>query len=199
MKYELEVIPPGIVIYRVKEPLFTAECAYFIASVQKQVSSGKNRIIIEFNERSGKGEAGLVYLEKCLRSQIQLAKKLGGNLKFVAPTPLNAQVAGTSATFEDALKSLIDAGPDFVNAYQALVVQTSDQAKRLAKIAAENQILAIKLQQLLEMVSQPSTDQELQDAVTHYRILAGQHEAVQPSKLAAAAKDPSKPDTPPKT
>lgn len=169
MKIKLETLKQGIFVCHILDALSLAEAEQITQGVTKVLSNGKARVLVEFNQASISGEAGPTYFEKALRTQRELAQKMGGDLKYVVPDPAGSKIPGAFYKYEDAISVFLGKSEDLLKDKATLQAEI-DQLRR------ENEVLTIKLEDLSSHFQQPSSNQDLKAALEHYQTLAAELE-----------------------
>ncbi len=189
MKFKLQSTPEGIVICRIKEPLSKIESDQVTQGIERILTSGKSKLILEFSLNAA---LGAPYLEKSLRTLKATAGRLGGDIKYVVPDPIGQRIFGSVTQLDVAIKSLLELkGIPQPNPVGEPVPEKKPEKEKkdppdetlltleMKKLTNENRILTEKVRELLQIVRQPSTNEDLKLAVDHYRKLATEVEANQ--------------------
>ena len=169
MKFELEKHLSGVVIGKFDEPFTKVNCEDLLKVVVKMLEVGKTRIILSFAPTSAIGEFGIDYIEGMLRRHRLLAKKMGGDIRYVLPITLSSHVATSESSIDLALRKFVGIVIDSESELLQLRAETN-------KLREANILLAKRLADALKKLRTPQTDEELKRAVAHYKALAGVEE-----------------------
>lgn len=152
MKISLSKQPSGTILCQVNDSLSDSEFELLVRGVSKFLANGKARIDVEIAKKVPPPQ--IEKIQKALAPHVEMARKLGGEIRFRSP--------GESAAAEAASVS------------PAKVKQLEFELEHLRE---ENRLLAEKLSEALAMAGEPSqssSKKELQAALEHYRALAGE-------------------------
>lgn len=181
MKFKLDNLPQGIIACRILEPLKNSEALQIVKGIEKVLSNGKARIILEFNKTSAEGEGGADFLEKSLRPFKVLAKKMRGDILFVVPDPYGDKIFGAYPDMKAAEIGILGEPEGGKKGSSDLVADLEVARKEAKELKTQNQFLEKKIEELIHLIRKPSTDDELKKGIEHYRVLAAQVEAESPS------------------
>ena len=165
MKFKLENHPSGVLIGKFNEPFTQENCDDLVKVVEKMLAVGKARIILSFALSSASGELGIDFIEKILRRHRLLAKKMGGDIRYVLPITLSSHVATSESSIDHALRKF--GGFEDDSESQLLHLKAE-----MNKLREANTLLAKRLVETLKKLRSPQTDEELQRAMVHYKALA---------------------------
>jgi len=186
VKVSVESHPKGLVICKIKKSLLPKEAALVIVGISKLLANGKARILVEFAEEAATGPMGAEYLEKVLRDKRELAKRAGGDIRYViagagpGAVAARARIPGANADLETAVQAFLGESEALAKAQEAMQVELKEKSELLNKLKTENAALVQKLEELLRIVRKPSTDRELWAAVEHYKKLSAEIELEPP-------------------
>lgn len=169
MKFKLENHPSGVVIGKFNEAFTKENCNDLVKVVEKMLAVGKARIVLSFALSSASGEYGIDFIEKILRRYKLLAKKMGGDIRYVLPITLSSQVATSESSIDQALRKFVGIEVDSESQILHLKTETN-------KLREANSLLAKRLADALKKLRSPQTDEELKRAVAHYKALAAEAE-----------------------
>ena len=166
MKFKLESHPSGVLIGKFNEPFTRENCDDLVKVVEKMLAVGKTRIVLSFALSSASGELGIDFIEKILRRHRLLAKKMGGDIRYVLPVSLSSHVATSESSIDQALRKFV-----------GIVVEDAESELRqlkeeTIKLRDANTLLAKRLVDALKKIRNPQTDEELKRAIAHYKNLA---------------------------
>lgn len=180
MKVFIENLPQGALVCHINEPLRRSEADQIVLGIQKLLTNGKARIILDFNLESAAATGGASYLEKSVRKLRDLARKMAGDIVFVVPGAEGDRISGSVPDLNAALRRLLGRSGDLIRDHEDALKELGKKNEEVVKLTAENKLLIAKIQELLRSISKPSTDAELQAAVLHYQKLAAEAEAQSP-------------------
>jgi hypothetical protein len=158
-----------------------SQLGQIVIGIEKLLTNGKGRIIIEFNKESAQGTGGAEILEKTLRKQKSLAQKMKGDILYVVPGSTGERILGSFGSVESAKQTILGKHADLSKDKMELVEDLRKSKLELKKLSDEHLFLEKKVEELLNLARKPSSDQTLKEAVEHYRKLAAEAEA-QPQK-----------------
>ena len=159
-------------ICQVNEALSDNEQELLVRGIAKFLANGKSKIIVELEAKIP--APAVEKIEKALTPERDLAKKLGGEIRFV-------RSGGTES--EAALRDL---GGGSSPADHALLKAQAE----IERLKMDNRLLMDKIEELMAKVSEPSSDTELRAAVDHYRKLSEEIEDKKVEDKKADAKKP---------
>ena len=180
-KFKLENFREGIIVCRVLEPLNQAEAAQIIKGIEKVLANGKARIILDFTSEAAKGEADPDFFEKSMRPLKNLAKKMRGDLLYVVPEPEGQKVFGAISDLKAAINNILGQG-DTGKDKSELIQEIENLKYANKKLQNENKFLTEKVEELVKVVSEPSTNEEMKAGLDHYKNLAKEQELAPPTQ-----------------
>jgi CBS domain-containing protein len=166
--------------------LTEAEGKQIVRGIEKVLANGKARIVIHFNTNQGaEAPGGVLFLEKGLEPLKALAIKMGGDIQFVVPESLRKNFPRAYSNLQTTIKSITGkVAHTFDKDALRAQVHHADPNSEVNLVRTENKYLVEKLRELLELVGQPSSDNELKTGLAHYRHLAAEVEASPPPEVA---------------
>lgn len=190
MKFKLESQAHGLILCHIVEALTKEEASQILQGIHKLLANGKSRIIVQFDEKAAGGEAGAAHIERSLRQQRELARKMGGDMKFVVAGAAKAQVPDAFPDLAAAVQSFVGQPEELIRGQETLRAEMAGLQSEIERLKAENVILGKKLEELLKVASKPSSDAELKQSAEHYKKLATEKEA--PTAAGAGGAGPAK-------
>lgn len=171
MKITLTQHAAGVIVCKVSDTLTDGELQLMERGIAKFLANGKCRIVVEFTPQVP--EKGVEAVEKLLAPQTTLARKLGGDLRFIKP--------GKTETTDVAVQSMTGRGQsDPKDA--AKLAELNQQIEQLNREVAH---LRDRLEEALKTAGSPVTERELRESLEFYRKLAEAAEQVRESAVPA--------------
>ncbi len=183
MAYRVDDSREGIIVFQLVNALSKLEVTRLVTDLEKCITKGKVKIILDFSKEAATGAQGLGYIQKVLVRLKGIAQRMQGDILYVLPQKIAERLEGTWGDLTYAVQVLTagistDEKQRDLDLYKTQITEL--QAK-VATLTASIQILAKKNKELVLLLGEPQTLEEMQAAVDHYRKLASSVQAASPA------------------